>query len=189
MEDAGFDAALQRFRARHSAADANTALGIMHKLIENMMAHPEDRKFRTVNKANKVLAAKIFRLEHAEAVLIAAGFVPEGTDSLLFTGEDFTSADIADTLIQVTLSELAEELMTTEERKALESRRKREHELKEKTRQQEEHKRRILEEAKQDRLEASKRLMPSKDSVATKRGCGKQVSYGDIGVDLNKKGG
>jgi hypothetical protein len=89
----------------------------------------------------------------------------------------------------VTLSELAEELMTPEERKALESRCKREHELKEKTRQQEDHKRRILEEAKQDRLETSRRLMPTQDSVARQRGSGKQVSYGDIGVDLNKKRG
>jgi hypothetical protein len=66
----------------------------MHKLIENMIVHPEDREFRTVNKTDKVLAAKVFRLEHAEAVQIAAGFAPEGTDSLLFIGEDFTSADI-----------------------------------------------------------------------------------------------
>lgn len=190
MEKTSFDSVLEVFRQQHSEAEASSALSIIHKLLENMVTHPEERKFRSINKANKVLAAKVFSLSSAEELLRAAGFqAQEGADTLTYGSEDLSAAEDADTLIQVALSELSEALMSVEERKEFEMRRKRDQEIKAKMRQQQDAKRRILEEAKQDRLEASKKLMPTQDSKPTQRGCGKQISYGDIGVDLNRKGG
>lgn len=170
---------------QNSGPEATQAgVSVLVKLLQNINEHPEEAKYRSIKKSNKVIGQKLLSLPGILEILQLIGYQDSASDSLEFTH----SLEILETVIpivEVIHSELAEMLKTDADRE----RERREKAIKDELRSKEEAKKRLIAQSKLDRQETNTKLIPTQDSIATQRGLGKQSTFKDIGVDINKKGG
>lgn len=156
----------------------------LQRLLQNINDHPEEAKFRSIRKSNKVIQAKLLSLDGMGEILNLIGFRPSDADTLVIS--DVTTIETALIMLQVFESEIKESLKTDQEKEQ----EKRQLEIRRLAKQKEEAKRKLVEQAALDRKEMNTNLLPTQDSHAVHRGPGQVTTFKKIGVDLNteKKG-
>ena len=160
------------------------SIATLFKLLQNINDHPEEAKFRSIKRSNKVIQSKLLSTHNMPDILALVGFQPIDSDVIAI--QNLEHLDVALTMLQVFQAELADSMKTEEEkeheRKKLEIRRQQT--------AKEDAKKRLLEQAALDRKETNTKMIPTQDSHAIHRGPGQARTFKDIGVDLNtvKKG-
>jgi len=81
---------------------AQTAIQTLRTLTNNVVAHPEEEKYRTIKTSNKALQERIVKVTGALMFLKAVGFAP--------AGEEYTIQNPDMAILQMGLGKLDEEL-------------------------------------------------------------------------------
>lgn len=71
------DAALMTLRTTNSSDVYRTALSTADKLLQNIITHPMEEKYRTVKKSNPAFNKRLGGVSGGEALLLSAGFTIE----------------------------------------------------------------------------------------------------------------
>ena len=179
---------LDSLQARNSPETCLTAFDLVLKLLANIVANPQDPRFRAVKKTNKAIQAKLLTCVGVLEFFTTLGFTPMD-DSLIFLGDDMGNLELTHALVEGRIEELRETVgKRHEEQKRPEEQKKQP--PKQDLSKMSDEKRRLMEQFENDRREANARLVPTQASRANHLNFGaKQTCFKDIGVDINKKGG
>ena len=178
---------------------AHACLETLSKLLVNTIREPANAKFRRIRPGNAILARTVFAFPQAELLLASFGFVemaPEG--EAVFVLPDGVVGDA--TILRAVMKRTLETKPVGERmdapaplpdegaegrRAALEaSKVRRAAEEKERMRQ-----RALIEEDKLARAARTEATVIRASIAAPRLGHGSATTYGDVGVDLNRKGG
>ena len=188
MEEEGIDCQIySQLLCSQQTSDPNqlkVSISTLLRLLQNISDNPEEAKYRSVKKSNKVIQTKLLNTPGVLELMNLIGFDQQDADTL--TMQNTSNLEVALVMLQAFNCELLDSLKTEEEKEH----EKRQQEIRRKAQEKEEHKRRLLEGARLDRQETNTKLMPTQDSVAIIRGPTTAKTFKDIGVDLNvqKKG-
>jgi len=174
----------QNLKEQNGPQKTNEALGILTKLLRNIIDHPQEPKYKGIKKSNKVIATKLLGANGILPILHRIGYSEQDSDNLVMAEVSQDNLETAFAITEAFVSELKDELKTEEEK----LHEKKQKEMREKARARELERKKLLEQAALDRKENSNRAVQA--SHARDLGSSKQVTYKDIGVDLNsqKKG-
>ncbi len=69
-----FESEIERMREDIHPQNLVDALKLLVRLFENIANNPQEVKYHTINKKNKTLQEKLFKITAIEKLLILAGF-------------------------------------------------------------------------------------------------------------------
>jgi hypothetical protein len=189
FSDESFYQALQGLISRNGPQVCHTALEILNKLLTNILSNPQENKFRAIKKTNKVISEKLMRCVGIDQILSILGYQDSFTEPDTFVYmRDLDRLDLARTILEATISELSDSLISDEEKeRRVKATQRKQQEIKDRMRRQEEDKKLLLEQARLARLDTQAR--PPASNSAPKPATGKSGctarTFKDIGVDLN----
>jgi PUB domain len=177
-------AKLQESLKMSSPEQLQISVATLIKLLQNILDHPEDPKYRSIKRTNKAIQSRLLSTPGITELLGVIRFQPVDNETL--TLQDISTVEVPLVILQAFESEV-KDLLKTEEEKDNE---KRQLEIRKQAKEKEEAKKRLLQQAALDRKETKDQLMPTQDSHAIKRAPCQAKTFKDIGVDLNaRKGG
>jgi DNA integrity scanning protein DisA with diadenylate cyclase activity len=164
---------------------------LLQSVINNIVAKPNEAKFRRLPLSNAKVAEHIAKHENAMAFLYLTGFeVLDGEDNILTLPEESVNLQTLRTLLKMIQESQTVQLVNVpkNDEKDLDMD-KRKKEMLEKRKKEKEERDKLRDKLKQDKQER-KHMKTGVASVGKKLVKGGNVNrFEDVGVDLNAKGG
>ena len=69
-----------RFASATGSSSASAGAGLLVKVIDNILLHPDDMRYRRLKTTNKALGSQLLRLAEGRALVYGLGFIPDEAD-------------------------------------------------------------------------------------------------------------